>query len=263
MTNGIAKRFDGKVVLVTGGNSGIGRAAALKFAAEGAHVVIAARREAEGREAVAEIESAGGTAMFIQTDVTDEAQVQAMVDGAVEAYGRLDHAFNNAGISASPGALHLSERSEWDTMMGVNLLGVWLCMKYEIAQMLGQGRAAGDGGYAIVNDSSTAGLAGYARNPIYAASKHGVVGLTSSVALQYADQGIRVNAVCPGWTLTSMAETALSRDPRVGEQAMWETPLARWATPEEIADAVLWLSSDASSFVTGHSLPVDGGLLAS
>ncbi len=243
------KTFQGKVALVTGGNSGIGKATALAFAAEGAKVVIAARREQEGAWVVEQIELAGGEAHFVRTDVSNEADVDAMVRQTVGRFGRLDYAFNNAGVGGGGGPIHESESADWDRIVGINLKGVWLCMKYEIAYMKGQGFGA------IVNNSSTAGVAGYTNNAIYAASKFGVNGLTMSAAVEYADQGIRINAVCPGWTLT----------PMVGEpesQALDETPQKRIAAPEEIAEAALWLFSDAASFVTGVALPVDGGLLA-
>lgn len=175
-----------------------------------------------------------------------------MVSKTVEAYGRLDCAFNNAGVGSAGGLIHESTSDEWDYINDINLKGVWLCMKYEIAQMLEQG------GGAIINDSSTAGLFGYENNPIYAASKFGVVGLTQSVALQYAQRGIRVNAVCPGWIRTPMVGDSIERE----TEALAETPMYRFGKPEEIASAVLWLCSDGASFVTGHAMPVDGGLVA-
>ena len=248
----MAGRFEGKVALVTGGNSGIGKATAIRFAEEGAKVVIAARRVPEGEQAAEEIRKAGGDAFFVKTDVSNEAEVEAMVRKTAEVYGRLDYAFNNAGISSAGGLIHESESDEWDYINDINLKGVWLCMKYEIIQMLEQGSGA------IVNNSSTAGLLGYANNPIYAATKFGVVGLTQSVALQYAQQGIRVNAVCPGWIRTPMVGDSIKSE----TQALAETPMYRLGIPEEIANAVLWLCSDAASFVTGHAMPVDGGLVA-
>jgi NAD(P)-dependent dehydrogenase (short-subunit alcohol dehydrogenase family) len=248
------KRFEGKVALVTGGNSGIGRATAFAFARDGARVVIAARREREGEETVQAIRDAGGDAAFVKTDVSREAEVEALIAMTVELHGRLDCAFNNAGVNGG-GLTHETTEDEWDRLFDVNLKGVWLCMKHEIVQMLAQG------GGTIVNDSSTSGLMADGSSAIYTASKHGVVGLTSSAALQYATRGIRVNAVCPGWTMTPMVED-VETDPARKAAAFNETPQRRIAGPEEIAEAVLWLCSDESSFVTGHSLPVDGGATA-
>lgn len=249
----MANQFSGKVALVTGGNSGIGKAAALAFAREGAKVVVAARRVPEGEAVVSEIVSSGGEAIFVRADVSQESDVEAMVARAVDAFGWIDCAFNNAGVIVRQGPLHESTADDWDPQININLRGVWLCMKYEIAQMLKQG------GGAIVNNSSTAGLVGYANNPIYAASKFGVTGLTMSAALQYATQGIRINAICPGWTITPMVNPA---DPDQNAQAMAETPMQRLATADEQAEAALWLCSDAASFVTGHAMPVDGGMIA-
>ena len=249
-------KFKGRVALVTGGNSGIGKAAALAFAAEGAKVVLAARREREGAQVVEQIAGEGGEAHFVRTDVSNEADVDAMVRQTVGRFGRLDYAFNNAGGGGGGGPIHETESADWDRIIDINLKGVWLCMKYEIACMKEQGFGA------IVNNSSTAGLAGYANNAIYAASKFGVIGLTMSVALQYADQGIRINAVCPGWALTPMVGDSAAAASELESQALEETPQKRIAAPEEIAEAALWLCSDAASFVTGVALPVDGGLLA-
>ncbi len=249
------KRFEGKVALVTGGNSGIGRATAISFARDGARVVIAARREPEGEETAKTIREAGGDAVFVQTDVANAAQVEALIAHTVKLHGRLDYAFNNAGVNGG-GMTHETTEAEYDRLMDINVKGVWLCMKYEIFQMLEQG------GGAIVNDSSTSGLVSDGSSAIYTASKHAVVGLTSMAALHYATRGIRVNAVCPGWTMTPMVETSLKTDPARAAAAIAETPQQRVAGPEEIAAAVLWLCSDESSFVTGHSLPVDGGSTA-
>ena len=249
------KRFEGKVALVTGGNSGIGRATAFAFARDGARVVIAARRKREGEETVEAIRDAGGDAVFVKTDVSRAAEVEALIARTVELHGRLDCAFNNAGVN-SGGLTHEATEDDWDRLMDINLKGVWLCVKHEIIQMLAQG------GGAIVNDSSTSGLLADGSSALYTASKHGVVGLTSTAALQYATRGIRVNAVCPGWTMTPMVEESLESDPHRKAAALNETPQRRIAGPEEIAKAVLWLCSDESSFVTGHSMPVDGGLTA-
>jgi NAD(P)-dependent dehydrogenase (short-subunit alcohol dehydrogenase family) len=247
--------FEGKVALVTGANSGIGRATALAFARGGAKVVVAARRKVESEETVGEIERTGGEALFARADVSSENDVRAMVESVVRAYGRLDYAFNNAGALGGPGPLADVPKAAWDNVIGVNLTGVWLCMKYEIPAML-----AGRGG-AIVNNASVAGLRGYPRDPIYAASKYGVVGLTLSAAVQYASQGIRINAVCPGWIQTPMT-AALSDDTELAAAALAMHPIGRVARPEEVAESVIWLCSDAASFITGVALPVDGGRTA-
>ena len=245
-------QFEGKVALVTGGNSGIGRATAIQFAREGAKVVIAARRVPEGEETEQMIRDAGGDATFVQTDVSNAADAEAMVAKTVEIYGRLDCAFNNAGvISHDSGRTHEHSEEEWDRIIDINLKGVWLCMKYEITQMLKQG------GGAIVNDSSTDGLIGSFDGAAYIASKHGVVGLTKTAALEYAQQSIRVNAVCPGFILTPMSSVV--NDPAKEPESLAKIPLGRIGAPEEIAEAVIWLCSDAASFVTGHAMSVDGG----
>ncbi|MCC7134236.1 MAG: SDR family oxidoreductase [Gemmatimonadales bacterium] len=248
------KPFAGKVALVTGGNSGIGRATALAFAAQGAAVVIGARRVEEGNATVAEIRAAGGRATFVPTDVSIAADVEALVARTVAEYGRLDCAFNNAGVSGGA-LLHETTEADWDRMIAVNLKGVWLCLKYEIIQMLRQG------GGAIVNDSSVAGLIGYGRSPHYAASKHGVIGLTKSASLQYATKGIRINAVCPGMIKTPMIERAIA-NPGVEEWFLSRLPMGRPGQPEEVARAVTWLCSDAASFVSGTAFPVDGATAA-
>ena len=250
----MSKPFDGKVALVTGGNSGIGKATAILFAQQGAKVVIAARRVDEGEATVAEIRSHGGEAIFVPTDVSRAADAEAMVARTVAEYGRLDCAFNNAGVSGG-GPLHELAEAEWDRMVSVNLKGVWLGMKYQIIQMLSQG----DGG-AIVNDSSVAGLTGYVRSPHYSATKHGVIGLTKSAALQYLKQGIRVNAVCPGMIMTPMIDRAFAI-PGVEDWFRSRLP-GRGGQPDEVAQAVSWLCSEAASFVTGVALPVDGGAAA-
>ncbi len=250
----MTKPFAGKVALVTGGNSGIGRATAVAFAAAGAAVVIAARRVEEGEATVAEIRAAGGQALFVRTDVAVGAEVEALVARTVAEYGRLDCAFNNAGISGG-GLLHEVTEADWDRMIAVNLKGVWLCLKYEIIQMLKQG------GGAIVNDSSVAGLIGYGRSTHYAASKHGVIGLTKSAALQYAKRGIRINAVCPGMIKTPMIDRAIA-NPGVEAWFLTRLPLGRAGQPEEVARAVTWLCSDEASFVSGVAFPVDGATAA-
>ena len=249
-------RFEGKVALVTGGNSGIGRATALAFARESAKVVIAARRAPEGEETVGMIIQAGGEALFVKTDVSKASDVEALMRKTVETYGRLDCAFNNAGVYGTEVPVHEYTEEDWEYVMSINLKGVWLCMRSEIRQMLKQG------GGAIVNDSSTSGLVGGLRESAYVASKHGVIGLTKAAALEYARDGIRVNAVCPGWIRTPMVESIIAGNPERERQIIAEEPVGRMGTPEEVAEAVVWLCSDAASFVTGHSMAVDGGMLA-
>lgn len=247
-------RFDGKVALVTGAASGIGRAAAIGFARGGGAVVIADVDEAGARETAREIERAGARSLVVQTDVASEPQCARMVAEAVRAFGRLDIAFNNAGVMTAFGKqLHESTEDEWDRLMDVNLKGVFLCMKHELAQMLRQG------GGAIVNTASTVGLIGNPKSVIYPASKHGVVGLTRSAALQYARSGIRINAVCPGLTETPITQAMRAQEEGFDERRKAMVPMGRIAGPEEIANAVLWLASDAASYVTGMSHLVDGG----
>lgn len=248
----------GKIALATGGGSGIGRASALAFAREGAKVSVANVDVAGGEETVQMIKDAGGEAMFIKTDVSKTVEVETMVKMTVKIYGRLDCALNNAGIEGSALTKIVDYKEEdWDSVITVNLKGVWLCMKYEIPQMLTQG------GGAIVNMSSTAGLVGSAvSSSAYAASKHGVVGLTKTVALEYGLQGIRVNAVCPAITRTPMLEKFLRANPQQEAQLAALSPVGRIGNAEEIAAAVIWLCSNAASYVTGHALAVDGGHVA-
>jgi A-factor type gamma-butyrolactone 1'-reductase (1S-forming) len=253
------RRFSGKVALVTGATSGIGRETALQFAREGARVVLSGRRDPQGRDVVSEIEAAGGQALFVRTDVTDAESVRRMVDATVARFGRLDCAFNNAGIGGDtmkPTADHSQEN--WDNVIATNLTGVWLSMKFEISAMLQYG------GGSIVNNSSGYGLVGSGvGHAPYAAAKHGVIGLTRSAAIEYATQGIRVNAVCPGWTHSEMVDPALAAMPEaIAAILKDEVPMQRIAAAAEIARAVLWLCSDEASYVTGHPLVVDGGALA-
>lgn len=251
-------RMEGKVAMVTGGGSGIGRASALALAKEGTKVVVADLNPQAGEGVVGRIKEMGGDATFVRADVSRAADVEALVRAAVEAYGRLDCAHNNAGIAGDlADAADITEES-WDRTLTVNLKSVWLCMKHEIRQMLAQG-----GGGSIVNASATSGLVGSRRSSAYAAASHGVVGLTKSAALEYAEAGIRINAVCPGVTRTPMIEGITRGNAQVEAQMVGRVPLKRMATPEEIAEAVVWLCSDASSFVTGHALAIDGGLVAS
>jgi len=253
-------RLEDKVSLVTGGSSGIGRATAIRLAQEGAKVVIAARRSSEGQKVVEMIRKAGGDGLFVQTDVSRASQVEAVVDKTIEAFGKLDCAFNNAAApeegTLAGRLLHEFSEDEWDRIMEVNLKGVWLCMKYEIPQMLSQG------GGVIVNTSSGAGLMGVASRPAYSASKHGVVGLTKSAALQYAAKGIRINTICPGWIETPRLKTAFHQKPELETWAVSKGPIGRLGNPEEVAEAVSWLCSEAASFITGAALPVDGGFVA-
>ncbi len=248
--------FQEKSVLVTGAASGIGRAAALAFAKAGARLTIADIDVAGAEASLAMIHAAGGTARFVKTDIANAAEVEALIAGIVEAYGRLDCAFNNAGIEIEHLPLADSDEAIFDKIMNVNVKGVWLCMKYEIRQMLKQG------GGAIVNTASVAGLVGAPLQPIYAASKHAVVGLTKTAAAEYGRAGIRVNSVCPGVIRTPMLEQALAREPRREKTIKNLHPIGRLGEAEEIANAALWLCSDLSSFVTGHQLAVDGGLTA-
>jgi NAD(P)-dependent dehydrogenase (short-subunit alcohol dehydrogenase family) len=252
----MAGRVDGKVALVTGGGSGIGRATALAFAREGAKVVVADIVVAGGEETVRMIKAAGGEALFVKADVAKAAEVEAMIKKAVETYGRVDCAFNNAGIEGAVAPTHECTEENWDRVVAIDLKGVWLCMKYEIPQMLKQG------GGAIVNTASVAGLVGFQGAPAYVASKHGVNGLTKTAALEYAKSGIRVNAVCPGVIHTPMVERAFSANPQMAESVAAIEPVGRMGKPEEIAEAVVWLCSDAASFVTGLPMAVDGGLVA-
>ena len=250
-------QLDGKVALVTGGGSGIGRATALAFAREGAKVIAADVGVAGGEETVRMIKNAGGDATFVKADVTQAAEVEALIARAVATYGRLDCAHNNAGIG-SPVRAFTAEYTEenWDRVIAVNLKGVWLCMKYELPQMLRQG------GGAIVNTASVAGLIGLRNSSAYVASKHGVVGLTKTAALEYARSGIRINAVCPGYINTAMVERSIGGDSQRQAQIIASEPVGRLGNPEEVAEAVVWLCSEAASFVTGHTMCVDGGYMA-
>ena len=247
--------FSGNVALVTGAGSGIGRASAQKFAHEGARVVVADVNEEGGEETVRLVREAGGEAIFVRTDVSQAREVEALVQAAVERYGRLDCAHNNAGISLMLCPIADLDNADFERVIDVNLKGVWLCMKYEIQQMLKQGKGA------IVNTASAAGLIGLPGISAYVASKHGIVGITKAVALEYAQQGIRVNAVCPGLIDTPMLGPAREM-PAIIEQLLQAQPIGRMGTPEEIANAAAWLCSDVASFITGVPMPVDGGGVA-
>ena len=246
----------GKVAIVTGGTSGIGRDAAVLFAKAGAKVVVAGRREAEGKETIDLIRAAGGDGLFVKTDVSRAADVRMLVQKTVEKFGRLDVAFNNAGIEGSWSPIAEQSEEDWDSTIDINLKGVWLCLKYEIQQMLKQG-----GGGAIVNMASVAGFIGSAGAATYCASKHGVMALTKSAALETARSGIRVNVVCPAVIETPMGER-LWGAPEAKKFALGLHPIGRFGRPEEIADAVVWMCSDGASFMTGQSLVLDGGFLA-
>jgi NAD(P)-dependent dehydrogenase (short-subunit alcohol dehydrogenase family) len=251
----MSKAFEGKVVLITGASSGIGRATALAFAAAGARVALGARRIAEGEETVRLIEQLGGEAHFVQTDVSVPEQVQALVESAAGRWQRLDFAVNNAGVEGTP-FVRVADYSidVWDQVVDINLKGVFLSMKYEVPHLLKEP------GSSIVNVSSVAGLIGGPGGVAYHASKHGVIGLTKAVALEYAATGLRVNAVCPGVIRTAMADRFFKSLASTAVDGLH--PMGRRGTPEEAADAILWLCSPQSSFVTGLALPVDGGVTA-
>jgi NAD(P)-dependent dehydrogenase (short-subunit alcohol dehydrogenase family) len=248
--------LEGKIALVTGGTSGIGRDTAVLFAKAGAKVVVAGRREREGQETIELVRAAGGDGLFIKADVSKASDVETLVQKAVEGFGRLDVAFNNAGIEGAWGPVVRQTEEDFDRTMNINLKGAWLCLKYEIRQMLKQG-----GGGAIVNMASITGLVGSAGAAAYSASKHGVIGLTKSAALENAKSGIRINAVCPAFTETPMADRTL-RLPAVHKYVLSCHPIGRLGRPAEIAEAVLWMCSDRASFMTGQSLVLDGGFLA-
>lgn len=252
----MASRLDGKVALVTGGGSGIGRATCLAMARENAKVVVADIVVEGGQETVRLIKDAGGEATFIRADVSQAPEVEALVKQTVETYGRLDCAFNNAGIEGPVCSTVEYTEEDFDRVVAIDLTGVWLCMKYEIPAMLQ------NGGGAIVNTASVAGLVGFQGLSAYVASKHGVNGLTKTAALEYAKAGIRVNAVCPGVIETPMVKRAFEKSPGMEEGVPTIEPVGRLGQPEEVAEAVVWLCSDAASFVTGLPMAVDGGLVA-
>jgi NAD(P)-dependent dehydrogenase (short-subunit alcohol dehydrogenase family) len=250
----MANTLANKVALVTGGSTGIGRASAITFAREGAKVVVSDVNTESGEQVARSIRDSGGKAIFVKADVSVAAEVEALVKKAVATYGRLDCAFNNAGIPGPIGAsTHEYPDESWERVIGTNLKGVWLCMRYEIPQMLKQGSGA------IVNTASIWGLVGAAGASAYVASKHGVVGLTRAAALEYAPQGIRINAVNPGTIRTPILDPFIAAMPDFESMMTARHPIGRIGMPEEVAEAVVWLCSDAASFVVGQNLPVDGG----
>jgi NAD(P)-dependent dehydrogenase (short-subunit alcohol dehydrogenase family) len=248
------KPFKNKVALVTGGSFGIGRATAIAYAKKGASVVIA--DWIEDNETLNEIKALGGEAIFVKCDVSKSDDVKAMVDKTISTFGRLDYAFNNAGIEGISASTQDCTEENWDKTIGINLKGVWLCMKYEIPEILKQGKGV------IINCASIAGLVGFPGLPAYVASKHGIIGLTKTTALECAKLGIRVNAVCPGAIKTPMIDRLTGNKKEAEEQFAGMEPIGRLGIPDEVANAVIWLSSDEASFVTGHSMAVDGGWVA-
>jgi len=245
-----------KVAIITGGSSGIGKATAVALAKEGIRIVIAARRANESEETLQLVKKAGSDGIFVKTDVANENDVKSLVEKTIKTYGRLDYAFNNAGIEGEPASLVDQTSTVFDSVMNINVKGVWLSMKYEIPQMLK------NGGGSIVNMSSAAGVIGFAQMAIYVASKHAVLGLTKSAALEYAKSGIRINAVAPGAIETDMLQRTVDANSQLREQFNAMTPIGHIGKPEEIANAVAWLLSDKASFVTGHTLLVDGGVVS-
>ena len=246
---------DQKVAIVTGGSSGIGRATAIALAKQGVKITVAARRVKEGEDTVRLVEEAGSEGIFVKTDVANEDDIRSLVERSTKSYGRLDYAFNNAGIEEIMTPFTDQKSEIFDQIMNINVKGVWLSMKYEIPEMIKSG------GGAIANNSSVAGIIGFPQMPIYIASKHAVLGLTKSAALEYTKSGIRINAIAPGGVVTDMAKRVF------GDNQLLETltsmhPIGRIADPEEIANAVVWLLSDNASFVLGHTLIVDGGAVS-
>jgi NAD(P)-dependent dehydrogenase (short-subunit alcohol dehydrogenase family) len=258
----MAGLLENKVAIVTGGSMGIGRATAEAMAREGARVVVAARGEKAGKETVAAIRKAGGEATFVRCDVSKPDQVEALIERAVKTYGRLDCACNNAGFEGERKLIHEVAETDWDAVMDINLTGAWLCVKYEILAMLKTGdpstglRARGS----IVNVSSANCLIGTPTFTPYTASKHGVLGLTKAAALEYAKEGIRVNAVCPGGVATPMFDRLYGVETPKRQQVRQGHPLGREARPDEVARAIVWLCSDKASYINGATLSIDSGL---
>jgi|SRR5688572_15906148 len=248
------KKFNNRVAIITGGSFGIGRATAVAFGKMGAKVVVADWIEDD--ETVRLVKASGGEAIFVRCDVSKESDVKAMVEKTIQTYGRLDYAFNNAGIEGVSATTQLCTEENWDKTLGVNLKGIWLCMKYEIQEMLKTKQGA------IVNCASIAGLVGFQGLPAYTASKHGVIGLTKTAALEFAKQNIRINAVCPGVIQTPMIDRFTGKNKEAEKQFENMEPVGRMGQPEEVAEAVLFLCSDAASFITGDAMAVDGGWIA-
>ena len=247
------RSFENKVALVTGAGAGMGLAAANAFAEAGASVALADVNEVAVRAAAEQLVAAGHKAIPLRCDVANDDQVKAMVEQAVSTFGRLDAAFNNAGVQSPAVEIADSTREEFDRVTAINLRSVWSCMKFELLQMRKQGSGA------IVNNSSIGGLIGLPGRSIYHASKHGVIGLTRSAALEYAAKGIRINAICPGTIDTPMVQEMIAKDPQAMKEILREQPIGRLGRAEEIASAVLWLCGPGSTFVIGHALAVDGG----
>lgn len=249
------RHMRGRVALVTGGSSGIGKATAMAFAHEGATVVIASRTRETGEETARIIREAGGEAIWIGADVSQTSQVETLIAKTLNTYGRLDYAFNNGGSGGRGGWLPEIEEEDWARTIDGYLKSVWLCMKYEIPEILKAG------GGAIVNNSSVDGQRAFPWDPAYSAAKHGVIGLTKSAAMQYAEKGVRINAICPGWIKTPPIENMLAYDPQAEGRMIVHQPIGRLGSAEEVAQAVLWLCSDKASFIVGTALAVDGGYL--
>jgi NAD(P)-dependent dehydrogenase (short-subunit alcohol dehydrogenase family) len=250
------KIFKDKVALVTGGSFGIGRATAIAFAKRGAKVVVADWLEDKDGDTIKGIKAEGSDALFIKCDVSKASDVKAMIDQTISTFGRIDFAFNNAGIEGIMGQTHECTEENWDKTIGVNLKGIWLCMKHQIPIMQKQSKGV------IINCASVAGLIGFPGLPAYVASKHAVAGLTKTAALEYAKLNIRINAVCPGVIKTPMIDRLTGNEKSVEKNYESMEPVGRMGQPEEVAEAVVWLCSDAASFVTGVIMPVDGGWIA-